>query len=396
MTHEVENNRSGWRSRASIDLRALLLHQVPNRCGGRAWAWAAPAFGLLWLALPAVDFASSEPSAWQVALVSVGLPVFAYAFFAVTAMERPLRGPLIAMLVISVALTVAALDSFGLLFVYAASAASVRLAGRASVLAVAAITALAAATLAVTNPEAGVFWGVTATVFATGTLWFLIGGLLRANAALREARSELAELAVADERLRFARDLHDLLGHDLSLIALKAELAGKLLPTGAEAAATEVDDIKDLTRNALGQVREAVDGYRRPTLAGELAGARVALEAAGIDLRVEDRSGTLDPEVESVLAWAVREGATNVIRHSGARHASIRVRPGLAGAEVEITDDGRGGNGVNGSGADPGHGLDGLLERARTIGGGLEAGAAPEGGFRLRVSVPSPGAETGA
>jgi two-component system sensor histidine kinase DesK len=261
---------------------------------------------------------------------------------------------------------------------------------------VAAITALAAATLAVTNPEAGVFWGVTATVFATGTLWFLIGGLLRANAALREARSELAELAVADERLRFARDLHDLLGHDLSLIALKAELAGKLLPTGAEAAATEVDDIKDLTRNALGQVREAVDGYRRPTLAGELAGARVALEAAGIDLRVEDRSGTLDPEVESVLAWAVREGATNVIRHSGARHASIRVRPGLAGAEVEITDDGRGGNGVNGSGADPGHGLDGLLERARTIGGGLEAGAAPEGGFRLRVSVPSPGAETGA
>jgi two-component system sensor histidine kinase DesK len=368
MTHETENHRARWCSRASI------------------WAWAAPAFGLLWLALPTVDFASSEPSAWQVALVSVGLPVFAYAFFAVTTMERPLREPLIAMLVISVALTVAALDSFGLLFVYAASAASVRLAGRTSVLTVAAITALAAATLAVTNPEAGVFWGVTATVFATGTLWFLIGGLLRANAELREARSELAELAVADERLRFARDLHDLLGHDLSLIALKAELAGKLLPTGAEAAATEVDDIKDLTRNALGQVREAVDGYRRPTLAGELAGARVALEAAGIDLRVDDRSDALDPDVESVLAWAVREGATNVIRHSGARHAAIKIGPG---GEVEITDDGQGERGVNGSEPDPGHGLDGLLERARSIGGGLEAGAGPEGGFRLRVSVPA-------
>jgi two-component system, NarL family, sensor histidine kinase DesK len=386
MTHELEDSRPGWRSRASVGLRTLLLHQVPNRCGGRVWAWAAPAFGLLWLALPTVDFASSEPSAWQVALVSVGLPVFAYAFFAVTTMERPLREPLIAMLVISVALTVAALDSFGLLFVYAASAASVRLAGRTSVLAVAAITALAAATLAVTNPEAGVFWGVTATVFATGTLWFLIGGLLRANAELREARSELAELAVADERLRFARDLHDLLGHDLSLIALKAELAGKLLPTGAEAAATEVDDIKDLTRNALGQVREAVDGYRRPTLAGELAGARVALEAAGIDLRVDDRSDALDPDVESVLAWAVREGATNVIRHSGARHAAIKIGPG---GEVEITDDGQGERGVNGSEPDPGHGLDGLLERARSIGGGLEAGAGPEGGFRLRVSVPA-------
>jgi two-component system, NarL family, sensor histidine kinase DesK len=374
MTHEAHPNRARWCSHAAI------------------WAWAASAFGLLWLALPTVDFAGSDPSAWQVALVAVGLLVFGYAFLSVTAMERPLLAPVAAMLVVSVALTVAAQDSFGLLFVYAASAASVRLAGRTSALVVAAITALAAATLAVTNPEAALFWSITATVFATGTLWFLIGGLLRANAALREARSELAELAVAEERVRFARDLHDLLGHDLSLIALKAELAGKLLPADAEPAAREVDDIKALTRSALAQVREAVDGYRRPTLASELAGARVAMEAAGIDVRVEDRSDTLDPEVESVLAWAVREGATNVIRHSCARHAAITI----SGAEVEITDDGQGRSETNGTRVEPGHGLDGLLERARSVGGGLEAGAGPGGGFRLRVAVPAQEAKTSA
>jgi two-component system, NarL family, sensor histidine kinase DesK len=378
MTHETQDNRARSCSRAYV------------------WTWAAPAFGLLWLALPTIDFASTDPSAWEVALVGVGLLAFAYAFLRVTAMDRSLLVPVGAMLAISVVLTVGAQDSFGLLFVYAASAAGVRLSGRTSALVVAAITALAAATLAVTNPEAGVFWGVTATVFATGTLWFLIGGLLRANAALREARSELAELAVAEERVRFARDLHDLLGHDLSLIALKAELAGKLLPAGAESAGREVDDIKVLTRSALTQVREAVDGYRRPTLASELAGAGVALEAAGIELRVDDRSGTLDPEAESVLAWAVREGATNVIRHSGARHAAITIKPGANGAEVEIADDGRGGGTLNGSGPEPGHGLDGLLERARSIGGGLEAGAGPDGGFRLRVTVPAQGAATGA
>jgi hypothetical protein len=124
--------------------------------------------------------------------------------------------------------------------------------------------ALSATTLALTDPDSALFWSITATVFATGTLWFLLGGLLRANAALREARAELAELAVAEERMRFARDLHDLLGHDLSLIALKAELAGKLLPAYADAAATE-DDIKRLTRSALTQVRHAVaaTGARR-------------------------------------------------------------------------------------------------------------------------------------
>jgi two-component system, NarL family, sensor histidine kinase DesK len=349
------------------------------------WAWAGTIFGLLWLGPLVANFAGSDPSGVQIALVAVGLPAFAYLF--VTGVMGPpqeLLPRLAGMVAIAVVLTLAALDSWAFLFVWAASAAAAQLSERANVLALLGITAIAAGTLALTDPDGAVFWAITGTVFGTGTLWLLIGGLVRTNRELREARAELAELAVAEERLRFARDLHDLLGHDLSLIALKAELAGRLLPERVGEASTEVDEIKTLTRDALARVREAVSGYRRPTLAGELAGARAALEAAGIELTIEHPSVALDPDSESVLAWTVREGATNVLRHSGARHAAIAVRPGPAGTEVEISDDGRGETAAG----DAGHGLAGLRERALSIGGELEVGAAAEGGFRLRVSVP--------
>jgi two-component system sensor histidine kinase DesK len=352
------------------------------------WTWAAPLWGLLWLALPAVDLGSSDPSVWQSVLAGAGLIAFGGLFLEVVMTQRPPLVPLAVMAAIAVALTLAAIDSFALMFVYVASAAAVRLSGRDSVLAVGGVTALAAATLALTDPESAVFWAITGTVLGTGTLWLLIGGILRSNAELREARAELAELAVAEERLRFARDMHDLLGHDLSLIALKAELAGKLLPARADDAAAEVSDIRSLSRTALTQVREAVDGYRQPTLPSELAGARVALEAAGIDLDVDGPDEPLDPEVEAVLAWAVREGATNVIRHSGARRAEITVRARPAAVELEVSDDGPGA-GSNGNGERAGHGLAGLIERAGALGGSVEAAPGPGGGFQLRVSLPA-------
>ncbi len=339
-----------------------------------------PVFGALWLAAPVVAFGFTDPAAWEIALVAAGVPVFAALFLHVAMTARPVLKPVVAMLAIAVTLTIAVDSVFAWLFVWAGSAAAVRLTAPWNLKAVASITAIAAASMALAG-EGWAFWGVTSAVAATSALWLLIGGLFRTNAALREARAELAEMAVAEERLRFARDLHDLLGHDLSLIALKAELAGKLLPDRIDAAATEVDQIRDLTRCALSQVREAVDGYRRPTLGTELAGAKVALEAAGIEVRVEGPDGTLDPEAESVLAWAVREGATNAIRHSGAHHAVITVRDGM----LEIADDGQGA-----PPADPsGNGLTGLRERAQSVGGTVEAGAGPHGGFRLRVRVPA-------
>jgi len=348
---------------------------------GRFYAIAGPLFGAAWLWTPVADWAASDTEEWQIPLVAAGIAVFAAMFLYTVMSRRPVLPPVLTMLAIAVGLTLGVYDSFAWLFVWAGSAASVRLSGLTSVKAVAAITALAAATLALTDPEAAVFWGITATVFATSALWLLIGGLMRANEELREARAELAEMAVAEERLRFSRDLHDLLGHDLSLIALKAELARKLLPDRVDAAAGEVEEIRELTRSALSQVREAVDGYRRPSLGSELAGAKVALEAAGIELRVEGPDGPLDPEVESVLAWAVREGATNAIRHSGASHAAITVRDGT----LEIADDGRGAPPVRPGG----NGLTGLRERVQSVGGTVEAGASPGGGFRLTVRVPA-------
>jgi two-component system sensor histidine kinase DesK len=324
-----------------------------------------------------------------VLLAGGGLVAFSVLFLQVVMTQRPPLVPLVVMAVISKILTLGAIDSFALMFVYVASAAAVRLSGRDAVIAVGGVTAVAAVALGLTDPESALFWTIVGSVLGTGTLWLLIGGILRSNVELREARAELAELAVAEERLRFARDMHDLLGHDLSLIALKAELAGKLLPARTDDAAAEVADIRSLSRSALKQVREAVDGYRQPTLPAELAGARVALEAAGIELSVDGAGEALDPEVESVLAWAVREGATNVIRHSGAKRAEITVTAGPSGTQLEISDDGRGGPASNGTRSPVGHGLAGLLERAHAVGGTVEAATGPDGGFRLRVSVPA-------
>jgi two-component system, NarL family, sensor histidine kinase DesK len=230
------------------------------------------------------------------------------------------------------------------------------------------------------------------TVATISLTLFALARLGRANRELQAARRELADLAVAEERTRIARDLHDTLGHSLSVIALKSELARRVLPDDPERAAAEIGDVERVAREALASVRDTVSGYRQPTLAMELAGARAALTAAGIDGDVEPAPEGLPLDVDAVLGWAVREGVTNVLRHSDAARANIRVivDDGIRGVEVE--DDGPGVSGAP-LGAVPdraraGTGLEGLRERAASVGGSLEAGPRADGGFRLRVSVP--------
>src|ERR1700736_3627144 len=167
--------------------------------------------------------------------------------------------------------------------------------------------------------------------------------LLEANRQLSLAREQIARLEVGEERLRFERDLHDLLGHRLSVIALKSELAGRLIKTTPGLAAHEVSDIENVARDALREVRDAVAGYRQPTLNAELAGAREALTAAGIEFQVDQDHAALPPTVEAVLAWALREGVTNVMRHSQARRCAVRIIKKDGQATVEVVDDGRGG-----------------------------------------------------
>jgi two-component system, NarL family, sensor histidine kinase DesK len=257
-----------------------------------------------------------------------------------------------------------------------------------------AAAAAAAVTLWQRQPADTVALSVFQVLFSGGAV-LAFRRLATLNRQLREAREDLAELAVTEERLRFARDLHDLLGHSLSLIVLKSELAGQLLEAERppDGAAREVRDINEVARRSLAEVREAVGGYRRVTLAAELAGARAALDAAGIAAVVDEVPRGLPARVDEVLGWTVREGITNLVRHSAAGTCWIRFEsgrgPGPAGAgwaAVEITDDGQ----ASGSATAPagGNGLAGLAERAAVLGGGLQAGPRRGGGFRLKVQLP--------
>ncbi|CAM5685034.1 Two-component sensor histidine kinase OS=Streptomyces aurantiogriseus OX=66870 GN=GCM10010251_18820 PE=4 SV=1 [Streptomyces aurantiogriseus] len=213
--------------------------------------------------------------------------------------------------------------------------------------------------------------------------------LVRTTVALREARATVAQLAANEERLRLARDLHDLLGHSLSLITLKSELAGRMLPDHPDKAARQVADIEQVSRQALVDVREAVTGYRRPRLTAELAGARAALTAAGITAGIpaEPDLAGVPEDSESALAWALREAITNVVRHSGARRCTVELlrRQTLDGPVLELAVED---NGSGASGQGPGNGLTGLTERLQKAGGTLDAGGIRHG-FRLVARVPA-------
>ncbi|OKI09667.1 histidine kinase [Streptomyces sp. CB02923] len=218
--------------------------------------------------------------------------------------------------------------------------------------------------------------------------------LIRTTKELREAREEVARLAANEERLRLARDLHDLLGHSLSLITLKSELAGRMLPAEPDGAAKQVADIERVSRQALVDVREAVTGYRRPRLVVELAGMRAALRTAAItadiDPALEQEHRGLTEDGESALAWALREAVTNVVRHSAAGRCEVLLTEEWEADErrllcLSVIDDGTGPP----RGGHDGNGLSGLRERLALADGRLETGTAPRGrGFALRAYVP--------
>jgi two-component system sensor histidine kinase DesK len=318
--------------------------------------------------------------------------------------------------------------------------------GRPTVLGLLCCTGIAVAISAAT----GLGYGNTIVAGAV----VILGNLLAHSAErrnvlmyrLKETRAELARAAVAEERLRISRDLHDLLGHSLSLITLKAELAGRVIGTDPERAAKEIAELETVARRSLTEVRQAVTNYRQPSLAAELVSSRRMLASAGTECRIRAPDAySLPPAVDALLAWTVREGATNIVRHADAKHAEIVIELTDTAASACLSDDGAGPGtaslpvagganpGTMASGAVPGavgdatvpgagagvpagetdgtggglgltapvagSGLAGLAERAARLGGTLSAGAGEHGGFWLRVSVPLAGpatpAETG-
>ncbi|WP_346621936.1 sensor histidine kinase [Blastococcus montanus] len=211
------------------------------------------------------------------------------------------------------------------------------------------------------------------------SVWVL--DVVREMARSREAQ---LQLAVAEERLRFARDLHDVMGRDLSTIAVKSQLAGELVRRDQPGAAEELADIARIAEGSLREVREVVRGYRSADLAGELAGARSVLRAAGVACTVvgEDAGAALPVQVHTALGWVVREAVTNVLRHSHAAECAISLSVTPEEVRLSVVNDGAGE-------ADPGWGtgLTGLAERLAGLGGRLRA-RAERGRFLLDATLP--------
>jgi two-component system sensor histidine kinase DesK len=223
----------------------------------------------------------------------------------------------------------------------------------------------------------------TASSALTALALYAFFQVLGANRALSQAQREIARLAAENERARISRDLHDLLGHSLTTITVKAGLARRLGGSDPGRAQQEIAEVEDLARRALQEVRSAVSGDHTMTLGTELAKAREILSAAGISAELPRASDLVDAGHQELFAWVVREGVTNVVRHAHATTCSVHLAPGA----IEIVDDGTGGEVTEGSG------LRGLRARVEAAGGRLDASRCPKGGWRLQVTVPLPARE---
>lgn len=206
---------------------------------------------------------------------------------------------------------------------------------------------------------------------------------------LDAARGAQARLAVAEERLRFGRDMHDVLGRNLAVIALKSELAVRLAGRGSPAAVDEMTEVQRIAQESQREVRDVVRGYRGADLHTELAGARSVLAAAGIDCRIDDKAGDeLPAAAQSALAWVVREATTNVLRHADAGRCAVRMRVTEGVAVLVMENDGVSPGPSGPPGSDGGSGLAGLRERLAALGGTLAAERRPPAAFRLTARVP--------
>jgi len=246
--------------------------------------------------------------------------------------------------------------------------------------------------------EAGIMYFMPQTPYAH-SMWFwlptvMIGGIIGAANAwfaddeakrrvIVQSQEEIRRLAATAERERIARDLHDLLGHTLTLITVKAELAARLAERDVAAAAPEIRELEKISRDALRQVREAVGGYRNGGLAGELANARVALKAANVEIAAEVENGGCPPVHDNLFALVLREAITNIVRHAKARRCNVTLRCQERFAILTIEDDGRGGN------FREGNGLRGMRERLASLDGGLQVESGRQG-TRLIASLPLP------
>lgn len=224
------------------------------------------------------------------------------------------------------------------------------------------------------------FWSTLFPVLiGTGNTFFAERN--RMNRRLLKANEEIENLAKVAERERIARDLHDVLGHTLSVITLKSELAGKLMDRDPERAGKEIQEVEQISRQALSDVRDAIRGYRSKGLVAELAQAKATLETAGVAVQCDAATTLQLPAMqESVLSLAVREGVTNVVRHANAQNCRLRIEQQNGTCRLEIADDGRGFTSIEGNG------LRGMRERVEMLGGTMDR--RNRSGTTLTITLP--------
>ena len=356
--------------------------------GGFVW----PGVFLFFLVQPVTEVLDGHHARWQAITVITDVVVFAISYLAVLwvgqrsrNLHRALMIGWLTLFPIGLALL---LGPDGLtFFTYSIAAAVMMLPANVGV----AYGFLCAASLLISSRivNGTPNWGNALVLVVLTMAMFAFGGLFRTVRQLRATQGKMARLAVAEERSRLARDLHDVLGHSLTTITVKAGLARRVLETSSDRqrAIDEVRDVEELARQALTDVRATVSGYRTASLPAELVGARAALSAAGIAADLPHAVDNVTGGLQTTFAYVLREGVTNVIRHSNASRCEVR----LGDTWLEVRDNGQSAADVviSSRATGGGHGLSGLSERVAEVNGTLDAGPLPEGGFMLRVSVPS-------
>jgi two-component system sensor histidine kinase DesK len=420
---------AGW-PRPPLVTRGFTDRHVPGTGGPLRWLFSS--IWLVYLVQPVSElFKHHHGGLWiggGLAITAAFCVIYAPVIIDVDRRPRLSRAGLVVLVLLAALASVVYGQDWTPLWIYVSAAAGMILAAtsprRVALLGVLFVGACYAFFGWLSHLSAGNFFAVLLPVVLVGLAMIGFRMQIMLMHELAQARGAVAKLAANEERLRLARDMHDLTGQSLSMITLKSDLAAKRLtrlPESGErdAVLTELGDIARVSRQTLHDIREAVSGYRRPTLAIEVITARNALEAAGVGLDDDPeltlRSGTFDPDAEAVLAWCLREAVTNVIRHAGAGTCRIRLVEHGPELSLEVTDDGRGfidhdapcpdGQQDPDAHKDPdarkdpdgqttrGSGLRGMSERLSAVGGHLALGPShvgPSGrssGFRLTATL---------
>jgi two-component system sensor histidine kinase DesK len=350
-----KNNTMGWAAYALLGyLGFFLIDPIMSHAGAVTWAWTA--LGLLLFLV--MYFSLYWVCDWKMLALGAGVMLLGVAYL-------PFN------------------SGASCFFIYAASFLAFEEKASTSFKYIAAVAAVLTLELyLMRSPPVAWFVDVgLLVIISTLNVYFSQHG--RAQKKLLRAQEEIEHLAKIAERERIARDLHDVLGHTLSIIVLKSELASKLAERDPARAKAEMADVEQTARMALAEVRQAIGGYRSHGLAAELAQARATLETAGITVECDQAAVELPATQESVLSLAVREAVTNVVRHAQAARCRLELKTGDGVCRLSIQDDGRGGF------QPEGNGLTGMRERVEALGGTLQRET--RGGTRLQITIPLDG-----